>query len=198
MTESVPDIVDTLAGIAPGSPLDAIRAKRPQARANAERSYRELFEPKSADGLPLRERLAVAAFVAALHRAEPTAGHYAALLAERIGDAALSTAIAEAASAGAGHGPYGHYPSEALKAEDRDGPTWAADAKVSGVAGPKLAAALAHAHMLVFHPRDSSPAALQALIDSGLTTTEIVTLSQIVAFLSFQIRVIDGLRLLAA
>ena len=52
-------------------------------------------------------------------------------------------------------------------------------------------------HLLVFHPRDAAPAALQALLDAGWSTTDIVTLSQIVAFLSFQIRVVAGLRVLA-
>lgn len=37
---------------------------------------------------------------------------------------------------------------------------------------------------------------LQALLDAGWSTTEIVTLSQLVAFLSFQIRVVVGLRVL--
>jgi CMD domain protein len=192
------DVIDTLVGVAPGSPLDAIRANRPQARANAERSYRVLFEPENSDGLPLRERLAVAAFVAGLHRVEPTAGHYARLLSDRFGDAALSAAIAEAAASAAGCGPYGRYPSTALEAEDREGPVWMPDARQAAIFGAKLAAALAHAHMLTFHPRGASPEALQALLDSGLTTTEIVTLSQIIAFLSFQIRVIEGLRFLAA
>jgi len=54
------------------------------------------------------------------------------------------------------------------------------------------------AHLLVFHPRDASREALQALIDAGWSTADIVTLSQIVAFLTFQIRVAAGLRALAA
>ena len=54
-----------------------------------------------------------------------------------------------------------------------------------------------HMHLLVFHPRDAAPAALQALLDAGWSTTDIVTLSQIAAFLSFQIRVVAGLRALA-
>ena len=63
--------------------------------------------------------------------------------------------------------------------------------------GPRLAAAFEHTHMLVFHPRDAAPAYLQALIDAGWSTTGIVTLSQLVAFLSYQIRVAAGLRVLA-
>ncbi|MBV8472049.1 MAG: CMD domain protein [Hyphomicrobiales bacterium] len=197
MTERASDIIDELAGIAAGSPLDAVRARRPQARANAERSYRELFEPQAAEGLPLRERLAVAAFVATLHRAAPTACHYTDLLAAKTGDSALAAAVAAAAASDA-HGPYGRYPSSALRSEDRDGPLWQADAQLAAALGPRLAAALAHAHMLVFHPRDASPEALEALLAAGLSATEVVTLSQIVAFLAFQIRVIEGLRLLAA
>jgi uncharacterized protein YciW len=65
------------------------------------------------------------------------------------------------------------------------------------VLGLRLAAAFDHMHLLVFHPRDAAPAALQALLDAGWSTTDIVTLSQITAFLSFQIRVIAGLRALA-
>ena len=51
--------------------------------------------------------------------------------------------------------------------------------------------------MLVFHPRDAAPANLQTLLDAGWSTTDIVTLSQLVAFLAFQIRVVAGLRVLA-
>jgi uncharacterized protein YciW len=51
--------------------------------------------------------------------------------------------------------------------------------------------------MLVFHPRDADAAALQALLDAGWSTDGIVTLSQLVAFLAFQIRAVAGLRALA-
>ena len=61
-------------------------------------------------------------------------------------------------------------------------------------AAVRLAAALDHAHMLLFHPRDAAPEWLQRLVDAGWTTPAIVTLSQLVAFLSFQIRVVAGLR----
>jgi uncharacterized protein YciW len=57
---------------------------------------------------------------------------------------------------------------------------------------------LQHAHAPVFHPRDAGAADLQKLLDAGWSTTGIVTLSQLVAFLSFQIRVVAGLRALGA
>jgi CMD domain protein len=64
--------------------------------------------------------------------------------------------------------------------------------------GPRLSAAFEHTHMLVFHPRDAATPSLQSLIDAGWSTTDIVTLSQLVAFLSYQIRVVAGLRALAS
>ena len=63
---------------------------------------------------------------------------------------------------------------------------------------PRLTAALQHAHLLVFRPRDASAAALQQLLSAGWLTTDIVTLAQLVSFLSFQIRLIVGLRTLVA
>ncbi len=39
---------------------------------------------------------------------------------------------------------------------------------------------------------------LQSLLDAGWSTTNIVTLSQLVSFLSYQIRVVAGLGVLAS
>ena len=69
---------------------------------------------------------------------------------------------------------------------------------VSASLARRLAAALEHAHLLVFRPRDAAPAAMQALLDAGWSTTGIVTFSQLVAFLSFQVRAVAGLRTLGA
>jgi uncharacterized protein YciW len=38
---------------------------------------------------------------------------------------------------------------------------------------------------------------LQALLDAGWSPTDIVTLSQLVAFLAFQVRLVTGLQVLA-
>ncbi len=190
MSASVPDVIDRLAGIAPRSRLDLIRAQRQQARDNAQTSYLSLFHPDSTAEMSLSERNAVAMFVAGLHRQADIAAFYA----EALGDAALAAAVADAVAAGSGSGPYGHYPAGPLSAEDVEGPVYTAPAAL----GRRLAAALTHAHLLVFHPRDAAPPALQALIDAGWSTTGIVTLSQLIAFISFQVRVIVGLRALAA
>ena len=147
--------------------------------------------------MSLEERLALATFVAALHRDEAIAGFYRGRFAG-LAKPDLVNAIADEVRRGEAHGPYGRYPAGPLSAEDAPGIVHRVAAGNRHVLGDRLSAALEHAHLLVFRPRDSSPEALQALLDAGWTTSGIVTLSQLVAFLAFQIRVVTGLRALAA
>ena len=191
------DVIDALVGITPGSPLDAIRTRRPEARAHAQATYRALFAPEKPGNVSLVERFAVGTFVAGLHGAAEIAGRYAARLDETSASAALKQAVEAAVAEAGARGPYGTYPPGPLSREDTAGPVYRVAAASRGALGPRLTAAFEHVHMLVFHPRDAAPASLQALLDAGWSTTDIVTLSQIVAFLSFQIRVVTGLRVLA-
>jgi CMD domain protein len=191
------DVIDALVGITPGSSLDAIRARRPEARAHAQATYRALFAPETMGNVTAQERFAVGTFVAGLHGATAVATAYAARLADEGAAAALKEAVDAAVKEARTHGPYGRYTPGPLSREDAPGPVYRIEAGTRRALGPRLAAAFEHTHMLVFHPRDAAPAALQALLDAGWTTTDIVTLSQIVAFLSFQIRVVAGLRTLA-
>ena len=71
------DIIDILAGIEPGSSLDGIRARRLQARENAQKSYVALFEPADFGDVAGAERYAVAAFVAGVHDLGLAAGRRA-------------------------------------------------------------------------------------------------------------------------
>lgn len=59
-------------------------------------------------------------------------------------------------------------------------------------------AALAHAELLVLRPRDAEPAHLRALEAAGWDADGIITLSQLVSFVTFQLRIAHGLRVLAA
>ena len=188
------DVIDTLAGIGPGSPLDAVRAKREQARIHAQASHDSLLKPLSEADASVRERCAIACFVAGLHDQPDTVAFYE----KGLADQALKTAIAAAAVAARAHGPYGRYPKGPLSAEDKPGPVHRIASPSREVLGSRLSAAFEHAHMLVFHPRDSAPLCLQALLDAGWSTTGIVVISQLVAFLSYQIRVVTGLRVLKA
>jgi CMD domain protein len=194
----MPDVIDTLAGIAPGSPLDAVRAQRPQARLHAQASYDSLFTPRSEADATRVERFAIACFVAGLHGRPEVEAFYGSGLAAAGARAALQAAIGAAVTAARVEGPYGHYPKGPLSAEDKAGPIHRIAAPTCDALGAKLVAAFEHAHMLVFHPRDSAPPYLQALLDAGWSTTGIVVISQLVAFLSYQIRVVAGLRVLTA
>jgi CMD domain protein len=193
-----PDIIDTLAGVAPGTPLAQIRDRRPVTRQNAQASYRTLFEPAEPGDVTPQERFAVATFVAGLHAQDAIAAFYAAGLARTGPSEAFVAALSAEVALGRTRGPYGAYPKGPLSVEDLAGPIYRVAEPHRAVLGARLAAALAHVHLLVFHPRDASAASLQALLDAGWSNAGIVTLSQLVAFLAFQIRAAAGLRTLAA
>jgi CMD domain protein len=193
----VTDVIDRLVGIAPGDPLDALRDQRPNARANAQASFEALFgvpddatEPENVTRL---ERLALGYWTVALSQS-PTAQFYGGLLAAE--DSAALAALDAALPGAVTSGPYGDYPDGPLTVENVAGLLWEPGAALTATLGARLAAALAHTHLLVYRPRDSSADALQRLLDAGWTTTGIVTLSQLVAFLSFQLRVVAGLTVL--
>lgn len=192
------DIIDTLAGIEPGSALDAIRARRLQARENAQKSYLALFEPIDASEFSLAERAAVAFFVTGLHGESPVAAFYREKLATTADGAPLLEAIEAEIERGKTSGPYGAFPAGPLSIENKAGLIYRVGAERRPVLGARLAAALEHAHLLVFRPRDAASADMKALLAAGWSETGIVTLSQLVAFLSFQVRVVSGLRTLAA
>ncbi|MTJ80339.1 MAG: CMD domain protein [Telmatospirillum sp.] len=191
-----PDVIGLLAGLRQGSAVDEIRAARPVARTEAQRSFQALFEPADPAGVSLVERLAVATFVAGLHADPASTLFYGARLAALA--EGLSDLIAVQIGRGQTQGPYGGYPDGPLAAERQDGPRFRIGEPDAAGLGPRLAAALAHAHLLVFHPRDAGPEDLRKLTDAGFDANAIVTLSQLVAFLSFQVRTIQGFRVLAA
>ncbi|WP_292835046.1 CMD domain protein [Microbacterium sp.] len=185
------DIIDLLAGIRPGDALDALRHQRPQARENAQRSFQALLEPADAGSFPLAERYAIAAFVAHVHGFAAASDFYGDLLGDEAPE--LVAAVAAAARSGAATGPYGVYREPELRAESTAGPHWTAEAGL----GSRLAAGLTHAHLLVFRPRESSPEALQKLADAGWSADDVVSVSQLVGFLSFQLRAAWALRILS-
>jgi CMD domain protein len=195
----VPDVIDQLVSIAPGDAIDQLRVQREQARINAQQSYLSLFTPAPPvfGHFDIADRFAVAAFVTGLHGQADVARFYAEQLDGQGARAGVADAIAAEVKLGATQGPYGRYPAGRLSAEDTTGPSYTVSDAHREVLGGRLSAALVHAHLLVFHPRDASPAALQTLLNAGWRSTEIVTLSQLVAFLAFQIRVVTGLKALS-
>lgn len=201
------DAITALTGLAPQHPLFAVREQRSVAVAQAQRSYEVLLLQPAQDslaGFSLAERYAVAWFNALLHHDALATAFYRQGLTEQGAPAAWFAAIeslAQHALQARANGPWGHYPAGPLSAEDEAGPALelnaAQAAELEAALGARLLAALVHAHLLVQHPRDAAAQDLQKLLNAGWTTHGIVTLSQLVAFLAFQVRVAHGLRVVA-
>jgi alkylhydroperoxidase domain protein/CMD domain protein len=193
------DVIDLLAGgstsAADAATIAHLRRLRPQARENAQRSFESLLEPADAGEFPLAERYAVATFAALLHRAPEASAFYLDLLREE--SLTWADAVVEAATRAAGVGPFGVYREPDLAAESTLGTTWTPGPGLVSQFGAHLAAALAHSHLLVLRPREARAADLRSLEAAGWEADGIVTLSQLVAFLSFQLRLTWGLRVLA-
>jgi CMD domain protein len=189
------DIIDHLVGVDAGSTIDKIRRQRDNARISSQDSHDALFATDQTE-VSQAERLAVAAFVAALHQQSATRDYYRNLLDAAAG-ADLTAAVDEASASAITQGPYGRFPdSTDLHAEDSIGLEFTVPEVSAAKLGERLTAAFEHAHLLVFRPRESSPAALARLLAAGWSTTAVVTLSQLVSFLSFQLREIHGLTVL--
>jgi alkylhydroperoxidase domain protein/CMD domain protein len=166
------DVLNELAGIGPASPVLALRQQRPEATTHAEGSYRALLQPVDPGGVGSIERAAVALRVAAWHDDGRLVAHYRRLLlAAGEGGEDLAGAIVA--------GPAGGEPGD-----------------LDRLAGPRLRAELDHADLLATHPVDARPDHLAALTAAGLAVRDIVTVSQLIAFVSFQARVLAGLLLL--
>lgn len=189
------DIVDRIAEVTPE--LDALRRRRPVTREQLQASFDALFQPVSTEHVSQAERELVAAFATGLAGADdPTAEFYAGRAQEA--DPQRATVVLAEAARAATTGPFGTYTELGLQAENADGARYVPSEAVIAAAGERLAAALAHTHLLVFRPREASGADLGRLLDAGWSADGIVTLSQLVSFLAFQQRVVTGLRVLAA
>lgn len=185
------DIIDELVG----APLE-LRKRRPITKDQAQKSYEALFSNIRNSDFSLKNRFAIATFVSRLHNFDSAIKFYENELKKFQPD--WAEFILEAADCAKSTGPFGDYPDGPLVKENMAGKTWRAEAEVKNSLGEKLAAALTHSHLLVFHPRDCEAADLEALKKAGWSNDEIVTLSQLVAFLSFQLRLALGLKALAA
>ena len=90
-----------------------------------------------------------------------------------------------------------HYRAE-LAAHEVDAATLAAveSGAPEDLTAPRLRAILAFTRTLIENPVAGDKAALQTLPASGLTTPAVVALAQLIAFLSYQTRLLAGLQAL--
>ncbi len=187
------DVIDQLIGTQEGDALFDLRTQRPDAKRNAQASFDALFSPDDVTHASRLGRLTIAYWTIALSQSAAVP-YYADLLGAESPETliALDTALPDAITSG----PYGDFPEGPLTVENLDGLHWQPSPELTSVLGERLTAALAHTHLLTYRPRDASADALQALLDAGWSTTGIVTLSQLVSFLHFQLRVVAGLTVL--
>lgn len=155
------NVVDAVAGIAPGSALHAIRRARPEFVDGVEACRATVLWPKNDQGLPSALRIALAQRIARLSGNPAQAAFYHTLAQ---GDA--YQAIANGGS-----------PS----AED----TW-------------LAAIVRHSDHVTLQPRHSTEQHIHTLAEAGLNAPQIVALTELIAFVNFESRVMAGLQLLGA
>jgi CMD domain protein len=195
MTSHAPDTIDLLADVRSAGPIDGLRRRRPVTRDQLQASYDALFAPVDDAEFPVAERALVAAFSTRITADDATAAYYADLAREA--DAGRAAIVAAEASAAATAGPFGVYAEAGLQDENTDGRRYEPALAARDALGERVAAALAHAHLLTSRPREAGAAALDRLLDAGWSIDGIVTLSQLVSFLAFQQRVAAGLRVLA-
>ena len=168
------DIIDLLAD---AGDVAQLRERRPEAKDNAQASFAALLEPAESGTFSYAERYAIATFVAGIYQVPRAQSFYSDLLEEESEE--LAAEVARAVERGITTGPYSGGGFTLFNGS------------------PRLAAALDFAHLLSFHPKDASPAAIGHLQAAGWSNDDIVTLGQLVSFLSFQLRVAHGLAVLA-
>ena len=171
MTSSAPtpdDVIDQAVPLAPDHPLYALRRERPKVVASTQGSYEGMFSP-AVQGISVTERLLVALHACRLSKADSLAAHYRSRLLADGAEGAADPALVDAVASG----------NEALPADAR------------------LQTILGFTAKLIDRPIEGDRAAIDALLQAGLSTPAVVALGQLIAFLSYQIRVVAGLQAIA-
>lgn len=162
------DLIDRLVGLVPGSSTYAARHQREKVAVATQGSYDVLFDPALPD-LSLTERLLVALYACRLTPAPELAAHYR----DRLQQTQAEAALIQIAESGV--------PQDALRINQ-----------------PRLAAMLDFTRKLIEKPVEGDKAALLALPAAGISTPAVVALSQLIAFLSYQVRLVAGLKAMKA
>jgi uncharacterized protein YciW len=172
IAEPVSDLIDKLSALVPGGATYALRHRRDKVALATQGSYEGLFDP-DLPGLTLEERLLVALFASRLSKAEGMATHYRSRL-ETLSsrDERVSSALALV---------------EAGESAD-----------LSSLSNTRLCTILKFTRTLILKPVKGDKAALLAVSSAGVSTPALVTLAQLIAFLSYQIRLVSGVAALQA
>ena len=91
-----------------------------------------------------------------------------------------------------------HYAELAAEAGATGATAALADPAFKGDSTARLSAIVAYTDLVSLAPKDAAAGDLEALQAAGISDADIVRLAELVAFLAFQIRVVQGLRLMQA
>jgi CMD domain protein len=156
------DVMDHLAGLAPGSPLAALRRQRPDVVKHLQGSDDAIFSPADDGGLTRAERAVAALRIAELLRDDTLIAHYQARLASLDPSGTLARTVTG-------------------RAELTD---------------PRWDAIVAHVDLVTRGPGSATREDIETLTAAGLSSHAVVSLSQLIAYVNFQARVLAGLRAL--
>ena len=156
------DVMDTLAGLAPGSPVAELRRQRPDVVKHLQGSDDAMFSPQDDGGLMRAERAAAALRVATLLRDPVLSEHYRSRLAPLDSDGTLARTVEGGARITEG----------------------------------RWDAILAHVDLVTRGPGSAERKDVDNLLVAGLSSHAVVSLSQLIAYVNFQARVLAGLRML--
>ncbi len=158
------DVVNAILGIDGTSPIAQLRNQKPELAEQLQAYYDALFNPTEASSAEF-----------------PTQDRF--LIAARIASHTDSTAVAEWYAAKA---ICSGIPAETIARARDVAATWPDQTT--------LGASVRHADLVTLTPSETSQESLQRLKDSGLTPAGILSLAQVIAFVSYQLRLIAGLR----
>jgi len=156
------DVMDQLAGLAPGTAAFELRRQRPDVVKHLQGSDDAIFSPADDGGLTPAERAASALRVAELLRDDALTGYYRARLATLDPAGTLARTVEGGAQITEG----------------------------------RWDAILAHVDLVTRGPASAERDDIDELTAVGLSSHAIVSLSQLIAYVNFQSRVLAGLRML--
>jgi uncharacterized peroxidase-related enzyme len=166
------DFIDQIAGLVPGSPVHELRHRRDKLAA-ATQAFHDMYFTGEIDGLSLAERLLVAWQVSRLTPAPATAAFFRKRLEALSVDASLRALMSQGQS------------------------QTAADF-AQGLADPRMRALARFAGILAVRPVEGDRALLMSLTAAGISTPGIIAAAQLVAYVSWQTRVVAALQALIA
>lgn len=161
------DVIDTLAGL-DAVQSTALRGHRPDVVTSAQASYEALL-PRTLEADPVPDfELPTRLLVAARSARLEQAATALAHYSERLSDSPALLALVESG----------------------------ADQGAGLLASPRERAILRHVELLITRPAATTESDLDELQAVGLDAAQIVVLSQIASFVSFQVRIVHGLTVL--